>query len=101
WIFDLSANRWSMVQDYSTSNSYNWNTTGIPSGDYKLEVDIKSYDEPNSIGYDFVKNMTYHIGCATAGLAVTGGSNATTGATGGTFTLTGSSTGCTSPQYRF
>jgi hypothetical protein len=102
WILD-PGRYWSMVQDYSTSNSYNWNTTGLPNGDYMLEVDIKSYDEPNSIGYDFVKNMTYHIGTApcTASLAISGGTSPTTGATGGTYVMTGSSTGCPNPTYRF
>jgi N-acetylmuramoyl-L-alanine amidase len=102
WILD-PGRYWSMVQDYSTTNSYNWNTTGLPTGDYRLEVDVKSSDEPNSIGYDFVKNMTYHIGTApcTALLTVTGGTDATHGGTGGTFTMTGSSTGCTTPTYKF
>jgi N-acetylmuramoyl-L-alanine amidase len=103
WIFDLTANRWSMVQDYSTNDTYNWNTAGIANGDYKLELDVKSYDEPNSIGYDFVINKTYHVGPppCTASLAISGGSGPTTGATGGTYVMTGSSTGCPNPTYRF
>jgi len=101
WEFDPGS-RWSMVQDYSTSNTHNWNTTGLPNGDYRLEVDVLSIDEPNSQGYDVVSLIHFIIGpapCTTAGLSVAPPSG--TGATGGTMTMTGSSTGCTNPVYRF
>ena len=101
WELDPGS-RWSMVQDYSTSNKFNWNTTGLANGDYNLEVDIKSFDEPNSIGYDLVVHLIYHIGpppCANAGLAVNPASG--TGHTGGSVVMTGSSTGCPNPVYRF
>jgi len=101
WEFDPGS-RWSMVQDFSTTNTHNWNTTGLPNGDYRLEVDVLSIDEPNSKGYDVVSLIHFIIGpapCLTAGLAVAPPSG--TGATGGTMTMTGSSTGCTNPVYRF
>jgi len=101
WEFDPGS-RWSMVQDYSLTNTHVWNTTGLPNGDYRLEVDVRSQDEPSSVAYDTVANITYHIGpppCANAGLAVAPASG--TGGTGGSVVMTGSSTGCPNPVYRF
>jgi hypothetical protein len=104
-FWELDPGRaWSMVQDYSTTNTYNWHTTGLANGDYNLEVDVRALNEPTTDAYDTVTHLIYHIGpapCATANLTVSGGSSATTGPTGGTFTMTGSSTGCSSPVYRF
>jgi N-acetylmuramoyl-L-alanine amidase len=98
WEFDPGS-RWSMVQDYSVTNTFNWNTTGLANGDYRLEVDVRSIDE--SVAYDVVVNITYHIGpapCTAANLTV---APASPGHTGGTYTMTGSSASCPNPVYRF
>src|SRR6266571_2073194 len=72
WQFDNVAGRWSMSQDYSSTNTFLWKTVGLPAGDYRLEVDVKSQDEAASVAYDTVKVITFHLGipCTSAGLAV-------------------------------
>jgi hypothetical protein len=104
WELDPGS-RWSMVQDYSTQNTFNWPTAGLAPGVYNMEVDIKSFDEPNSIGYDVVKNLLYTISpvtqCTTPTFTVTGGTSPTTGGTGGSFVMTGSTTGCPNPVFKF
>ncbi len=102
WELDPGS-RWSMVQDYSAANTHSWNTVGLAPGTYMLEVDIRSADEV--IPYDTVKNMTYILSapaaCTGALLTVTGGTGATTGFTGGAFTMHGASSSCTNPVYKF
>jgi len=34
----------STVQDYSTTNTYPWDTTGASGGSYQLEVDVRDQD---------------------------------------------------------
>jgi hypothetical protein len=94
---------WTMRQDYTATNTFNWNINGLAAGSYGLEVDVRN--QGDTVVYDKVANLTYQITvagpCLTANLTVTGGSSPTTGGTGGTFTMTGSSTGCPNPVYRF
>ena len=101
WIKD-PGRHWSMVQDYSSTATHIWNTTGLANGDELLEVDVRSADEPSTVAYDTVKNIVYHIGpppCTAAGLNANPASG--TGHTGGTITLTGSSASCPNPVYKF
>jgi hypothetical protein len=90
-----------MVQDYSTTNTHIWNTSNLKAGDYRLEVDVKSADQPASVAYQTVANITYHLGiaCSSAGLAVNPASGV--GHTGGSVIMTGSSATCPNPLYKF
>lgn len=55
WILDSAG--WKIVQDYSNTNTYNWNPTRI--GEYRIWVDVKS---PNSTkDYDAYKEIVYTI----------------------------------------
>lgn len=100
WELDPGS-RWSMVRDYSTVPTFSWNTANLKDGSYNLEVDIKSLDEGSTIPYDTVAHLIYTIGptCTAAGLNANPASG--TGHTGGSITLTGSSSSCSSPQYKF
>lgn len=101
WERDPGAG-WANVQDYSTTNTHNFNTTGKANGVYNLEVDVRSQDENTSgtPSYDFVLFAQVVIGaCTNAGLAVNPASG--TGHTGGSVLMTGSSSNCASPVYRF
>jgi len=55
WIKDPGG-RWSMVQDFSTTTTYNWIHTSIV-GTYALEVDVR--DQGSAEAYEAVFNMSY------------------------------------------
>src|SRR5205814_7286771 len=41
---------WQILQDYSPSNSFNWNTAGFPAGTYGIEVDVRN--QGSAVAYD-------------------------------------------------
>jgi hypothetical protein len=98
WEFDPGS-RWSMVQDYSTTNTHNWNTASLPAGDYRLEVDVRSANE--SVAYDTVAIITYHLGIACTAATLTTNPASGTGHTGGSVLMTGGSSTCPNPRFRF
>ena len=98
WELDPGS-RWSMVQDYSAATTYLWKSPAI-AGAYKFEVDVR--DASETVAYDVVFNTTYVLqsgaACTNAGLVTAPPSP---GATGASVTLTGSSSTCPNPVYRF
>lgn len=58
WIRAPGGN-WTIVQDYSSSNSYLWNTSGLAAGSYGLEVDVR--DQGAAASYEAVANLTYTL----------------------------------------
>ena len=50
---------WTMVQDYSSSNTFDWSTT-YTAGAYKIEVDVRDQLE-TSIAYDSVATIPYTL----------------------------------------
>jgi hypothetical protein len=89
---------WRIAQDYSTSDNFSWNTTGL-SGTYGLEVDVR--DQGSTVAYDKVANVSFtvaNVPCATPSL---GGSPSGSSASGSTPVFTASTSGCASPNYRF
>src|SRR4029077_18005499 len=88
---------WTMKQDSSASNTFNWNTTGYTNGAYGIEVDVR--DAGSSAAYDHVANITYTLsGCSSAHLAT---DKAAPQVPGTTIVLTGSATCPGTPTYRF
>jgi hypothetical protein len=97
WISESGV--WTKVQDYSSANTYSWNTTGKPAGTYGLEVDVR--DHGSALAYDVVKNSSFALTTATCGVPSFSASPASQAGTGATVTLSASTTGCPHPQYRF
>jgi hypothetical protein len=90
---------WTMVQDYSTTNTFSWSIAGLPLGDYGLEVDVR--DQGGTDTYEKVSGLTYRLSaspCTTPNLSA---SPTTPGATGSTVTFTATTSACTNPRYRF
>jgi len=90
---------WAIVQDYSSGNSYSWDTTGKLQGSYGLEVDVRN--QGSTVAYDRVANLGYTLAtppCATPALSASPASRAGTGTT---VTLSASTSGCPNPRYRF
>src|SRR5438105_3590974 len=98
WELD-PGRRWSMVQDYGTSNTFTWHAPAI-TGTYQFEVDVR--DTSSSAAYDQVANTRYVLnpasGCSSAGMST---SPSSPGATGVAVTMTATSMGCANPVYRF
>ena len=95
WELDPGS-RWSIVQSYGTLNTFVWHVPGAP-GVYRFEVDVRDASSGNS--YDATTNTTYTV---TGGCMVTLATAPTSpGGTGVTATVTGTSSGCVNPQYKF
>jgi hypothetical protein len=50
---------WRIVQDYSTSATWSWNTAGNARGTYLLEVDVRDHGSASS--YDSVANLSFAL----------------------------------------
>jgi hypothetical protein len=103
WVLPPGGS-WTIVQSWTTTSSFSWNTTGLSSGTYQLEVWVK--DASSSATYDNYGALTFTI---------TSGSTAPTPCTGGTLTgmpgspqpagtpvmLSATALTCLSPQYQY
>ncbi|HEV2035670.1 MAG TPA: hypothetical protein VGU71_16005 [Candidatus Dormibacteraeota bacterium] len=100
WVLPPGGS-WTVLRDYLTSNTYSWNVLSLPAGTYGLEVDVR--DQGATDTYEVVHNIQYVLNvppCLTATLTAAPPAPGPA-ATGSTVTLTGSSTGCQNPVYRF
>lgn len=98
WVRAPSAG-WAIAQDFSTTNTFSWNTNGLKVGSYGLEVDVRNQGATSA--YERVSNLVYMLTatpCATAGLTANPPSP---GPTGSSIVFTATSSGCTTPVYRF
>jgi hypothetical protein len=88
---------WTIAQDYSTTNTYNWPVTGLALGTYGLEVDARNQFDTGA--YDVVANLSYDLtGCSMASLTA---SPPSPHANSGTVVLTGNASCPGTPTYRF
>jgi len=61
WIRDLSG-AWHIVQDYSTSRSFSWNTATYTQGTYGLEIDVRDQGAtPGGYGFEAHSNDTFTV----------------------------------------
>jgi hypothetical protein len=66
WVLEPGS-RWSMVQDYSLSASYQW-TPPATMGDYTFEVDVR--DASQTTAYDAIANAVFKVaGCTSASVS--------------------------------
>jgi spore germination protein YaaH len=100
WMRPASANAWQLVQAYSTSPTYRWNTTGAPAGTVYFGVwarDLKSgaaYDANGSVPF------TLYSPCRSASTSFSPASPLASG-TGKTVTVSASAATCPHPLYEF
>jgi len=57
WI--KAAGIWTVVQDYSTTNTYSWNTTGLTPGTYRAQVYVRNVG--STANYEAVLGMGYVV----------------------------------------
>lgn len=88
---------WTMKQDYSTTNTWTWSTTGLALGTYRIEVDARNLG--SNVPYDTVATYSFRLAlCGPATINSDLGSPRLPGTTV-TFTSTVTCTG--TPEYRF
>jgi hypothetical protein len=90
---------WTIVQDYSSSATYNWNTSGLAPGAYVVEVDVHA---TGAVGVEASAVLSYTLelgsACNSASVAASPGSPQSVGTP---IALMASASPCSSPQYRF
>lgn len=92
-----------IVQAYSTSNQFHWDTASLPAGTYSFI--IKARDASSNTSWDTYTTLSYTLTAVTsptACTAVTGSASPPSPQQAGTLeTITGTATGCPNPRYQF
>lgn len=106
-ILAPGSSAYTLAQDYSTSSTFTWNTSGIAPGTYRLSVWVRDANGTGAYGnssgrwdaYDNSNTFTLTT-CAGVGVAAAPGSPA---GIGKTVTVTATASGCPNPNtmYRF
>jgi hypothetical protein len=90
---------WTIAQPYSSSATFNWNTSGLSAGTYNYSVWVR--DASSAAGYDAYTGNTYTL-TSNACTSVTASAAPTSPQAPGTsVTLTASAMGCPNPRYQF
>lgn len=96
WIYPGIGGGWQMLQDYSSSGTYNWNTAGWKPGTYSLVVHVRQGG--STAAYDTFGLLSYSVtGAFSAALVA---SPVSPQPLGTPITLTASAPG-SAPQYQF
>jgi hypothetical protein len=93
------ARTWQLVQGYSASASYSWNSTGALAGTTVFSIWVRDASSPAA--YDTYGNTTYTITTGTCASVTASAAPASPQARGTTIAITASASGCTSPRYEF
>jgi hypothetical protein len=99
------ATTYVLAQDYSTSPTWSWNTSGLVPGSYRFSVWVKDAGSGGAFGYsggrwDAYNNDTFYTlsSCTVVNVTVSPGSPSPRGTT---VTVTATTSGCTNPLYHF
>jgi hypothetical protein len=97
WMLGQGATTWQLVQGYSASASYNWNSTGSLAGTTLFSVWVR--DASSTAAYDAYGNTPYTITTGTCASVIASAAPASPQAHGTTVTVTASASGCANPRY--
>ena len=61
WIRPASSSTWQLVQGYSATATYDWNSTGAAVGTVYLGVHVKDVNSVSSAGYDVVASTAVTV----------------------------------------
>jgi hypothetical protein len=106
WILPPGGS-WTIGQAYSTTATFNWNTTGLPAGAYHYTVWVRDSGSvgtsTNSLGsFDTYSPSTAYTLTTTPCTSVTeSAAPPSTATTSSTVTFTASASGCGHPLYQF
>jgi len=97
WILPANG-AFTMVQDWSPSNTYSWDTTGLTPGDYSFQTWVRSAGSSGS--YEAWTGHTYTLAaaCDTATIDLSPSSPAQAGTI---VTVSGGASTCPAPTYQF
>jgi spore germination protein YaaH len=100
WMRPAASSSWQMVQGYSTTSTYRWNTNGAPAGTVYFGVWVRAAG--SAAASDAYASVPYTLfsACAPVSESFSPASPAARGS-GATVTVTGSTSGCPNPQYEF
>jgi hypothetical protein len=96
---------WRIVQPYSTTATYNWNSASYPPGTYRFSVWARDMNSRGPYGsapntYDSVGAMDYQLTTAPC-TSMTASAAPPSGVIGTTVTISGAATSCPNPSYEF
>ena len=97
---------WTLVQNYTSSPNFYWDTSGYKPGTYRFSVWAKDANSPGLAGsdpntYDSFSASDYVLTTSPCTAASAAASPVSPTAAGYTITITGSTTGCPGPRYQF
>jgi len=106
WLQAPGSTTWQLVQQYSTTNTFNWNTTGKPVGTYRFSVWALDAGSTgvfgNSLGrwdsYVATQYVLTPTRCGSVSAAFSPSAGAVVGAP---VAITGTGVGCPNPHYEF
>src|SRR5207245_641965 len=107
WILTPGSSTWTIAKAYSTSTTFNWNTTGKAAGTYRFSVWARDSGSAgtscNSLGCNdaFVPGFGYTLTSTPCTGLTASATPASPQTSGTTVTITGSASGCSNPQYQF
>jgi spore germination protein YaaH len=90
---------WSIVQPYSNTATYTWNTAGLAAGTYRFSVWAR--DTLSASAYDTFSAFDYVLTIAPCTSMSASASPPSSASVGTPVTVTGSATGCPNPSYEF
>jgi hypothetical protein len=106
WVLAPGATAYTQGQDYSSNPTFNWNTTSLTPGTYRINVwthdasDTGVYSNASGSWDAYNANLTYVLTAGCPG--VTDSASPAAGAMPGVaVTVTASAPGCPAPQYEF
>ena len=104
WILTPGSTIWQLVQGYSASATYSWNTSGLAAGAYSFSVWARDSHSTGGSGdslgrWDAYKAFQYAL--LTPCSAVSVRFNPTSSVAGTTVAVTGTASGCPNPLYGF
>ncbi len=93
-----AAGSWTMVQDYSSSNTFSWTTTTIAGGYY---LGVHARTSGSSAPYESFTSIAYTLTPTTCASVTASAAPPSPSTSGTPVTITGSATGCPNPHYQF
>jgi len=100
------ATSYQLVQDYSTSSTFTWNTTGLASGAYRFSIWARDAASSGAYGnttgrWDAYNNNAVYTLTAVCGAVGVSVSPASPSSVATSVTVTALATGCPNPLYHF
>jgi photosystem II stability/assembly factor-like uncharacterized protein len=101
WMRAASQSDWQLLQAYSPSATYNWNSTGAAAGDVYFGVWAKDASSPTG-SFDANASIKYTVTTPPPCGSVTASAVPASPSSAGTqITFTATATGCGNPRYQF